>query len=346
MTLRRVSALIPLVMLPLGLWLGYRAFGDHSPAEVVAAVRQIPPRNLALATLFTLASYTCLTGFDAMALHYLGRTLPYPKIALTSFVSLSIGHNVGVAALSSGTLRYRFYSEAGLSAVEVGKIILFCGVTVGLGLGTLGGLVLALRPGPAGAMIGIDPAWARAAGVGLLALAAGYVLAAARVRRPLRLRGHEIGLPRPRLAAAQIVLGTANFAFVAAVLHQLLAEAVDYGEAASIYVLGSVAALVSHVPGGLGVIEYVIALLVPGGNVVGALLGLRIIYFFVPLLFGSALLAATEILRWRTATALAYSRRGGGDPLPHAASARCGSAADGQTAGTGGKPVRTRSTPD
>lgn len=223
MTLRRVSALIPLVMLPLGLWLGYRAFGDHSPAEVVAAVGQIPPRNLALATLFTLASYTCLTGFDAMALHYLGRTLPYPKIALTSFVSLSIGHNVGVAALSSGTLRYRFYSEAGLSAVEVGKIILFCGVTVGLGLGTLGGLVLALRPGPAGAMIGIDPAWARAAGVGLLALAAGYVLAAARVRRPLRLRGHEIGLPRPRLAAAQIVLGTANFAFVAAVLHQLLA---------------------------------------------------------------------------------------------------------------------------
>lgn len=35
----------------------------------------------------------------------------YPRAALASFTSLAIGHNVGVAALSSGAVRYRFYSR-------------------------------------------------------------------------------------------------------------------------------------------------------------------------------------------------------------------------------------------
>src|SRR3712207_8967800 len=51
----------------------------------------------------------------------LGRPLSYPKVALASFVSLSLGHNIGFAGLSSGAIRYRFYSRAGLTAEEVAK---------------------------------------------------------------------------------------------------------------------------------------------------------------------------------------------------------------------------------
>jgi glycosyltransferase 2 family protein len=95
---------------------------------------------------FVAASYLCLTGFDALAVRYAGRSLPYRQVALTSFVSLSIGHNVGGAAFSSGALRYRFYSGFGLSALDVGKIIVFCGLTVTLGLVTLAGIALLLGP--------------------------------------------------------------------------------------------------------------------------------------------------------------------------------------------------------
>lgn len=318
MTLKKLSPLIPLVMLPLGLWLGYRAFRGRSLADIAESVAAIPAGHLALAFAFAAASYLCLTGFDWLALRYVGRPLPYWQSALTSFVSLSIGHNVGVAALSSGTLRYRFYSGFGLGVVEVGKLILFCGVTVGLGLMTLGGLLLAARPDFAAAATGLAPGAARAAGGLLLALSALYLLAARRIRRPLVLRGHRFALPELRIAAAQLALGTVNFAFVAACLHQLMAAGVSYPEAASAYVLANIAGLVTHVPGGLGVLEYVIATTVAHVDVAGTLIAFRIVYYFVPLALGSLILAAAEIVRWRGGLAVpATTTSPAGSSRPH-----------------------------
>ena len=299
MNLKKLSPLIPVVMLPLGAYLGYRAFREYSYADIIAAVAKLPTDNIAWAFLFAACSYLCLTGFDMMALRYIGRPLPYPKVALTSFTSLSIGHNVGVAALSSGAIRYRFYSGFGLSAADVGKLILFCGLTVGIGLLTLGGLALVVRPERAGELVGIGAGLARLSGIACLLLTASYLVLSWRVRRPLEIRGHEFGFPEPRLAMAQVVIGTVNFGFVAAVLHQLLAGSVSYPDTVAIYVLSSIAALLSHVPGGLGVIEYVVASSVPRGSVVGALIGFRIVYFFIPLLIGATLLAVSELVRWR-----------------------------------------------
>lgn len=299
MKLKKLSALIPVLMLPLGLFLGYRAFSEYGLADIAASVAAIPPVRLALALASVAASYLCLTGFDALAVRYVGRSLAYRKIALTSFVSLSFGHNIGVAALSSGALRYRFYSGFGLTAVEVAKIILFCGVTVGLGLMALGGLVLSLRPDLAHELLGVTSGVTRAVGALLLVLVSGYVLLAWKVRRPLNLRGHSVGLPTAGVAAAQVVVGTANFAFVASALHQLMAGAAGYPQVTAAYVLGNTTALLSHVPGGLGVLEFVIASLVSGANVVGALIAFRIAYFFVPLILGSILLGGAEFARWR-----------------------------------------------
>jgi glycosyltransferase 2 family protein len=297
--LKRLSVLIPVIMLPLGLWLGYRAFHEYSLAEIAASVTAIPSTRLATALACAAASYLCLTGFDALAVRYVGRRLAYRSIALTSFVSLSIGHNVGVAALSSGTLRYRFYSGFGFSAFEVGKIILFCGATVGLGLISLGGLVSLLRPDLAAGLIGLPKAAVLAIGILCAALVGGYVLLAWRVRRPLSIRGHSIGLPTTGIAAAQVAVGTANFAFVAAALYQLMAAAAHYSEVVAAYVLGNATAILSHVPGGLGVLEYVIASLVVNGQVVGALIVFRIVYFLIPLVLGSLLLSGAELVRWR-----------------------------------------------
>jgi uncharacterized membrane protein YbhN (UPF0104 family) len=191
------------------------------------------------------------------------------------------------------------YSGFGLSALEVGEVILFCALTVGLGLMTLGGLVLLLRPDLGLGTIGLTSAAARGIGVLCLALSGAYVLLAWRGRRPLSIRGRDFSLPNVRISIAQIGVGTANFAFVAATLHQLLAGSAEYSETVAAYVLGNATALVSHVPGGLGVLEFVISSLVTHGNVVGALIAFRIVYFLVPLALGSMLLAGTELVRWR-----------------------------------------------
>jgi glycosyltransferase 2 family protein len=251
-----------------------------------------------LAGLFAAASYLCLTCFDFLALRYVGQRLPYPKVALASFCSLSLGHNIGFAALSSGAIRYRFYSRWGVRAGDIAKIILFCGMTVGLGLAILGALALLLRSDLAAEMTGLSQGALIGIGVAALAAVALYVLLAAHVRKPLRIRHWSIEMPPLRLALAQIVIGPINFACVAACLYHALAALADvsYLAVAAVYVTANVTALMSHVPGGLGVIETVVLYLVPGAKVIGALVAFRVIYYLVPLTIGGPLFGLSELL--------------------------------------------------
>jgi hypothetical protein len=242
-----------------------------------------------------------LTGFDWLALRYVRRPLPYRQAALASFISLSLGHNIGFAGFSSGAIRYRFYSRWGLSAGDVAKMILFCGATVGLGLIVLGGIALLARGDLAREITGLSRT--AITGLGFLCFVlAGCYVAAAWVQRPIRMRGIAVEMPPMRLVAAQLVVGPLNFACVAGCLYEALAAVVStpYLGVASVYVIANLTALISHVPGGLGVIESVVMFLLPAGNAIGALLVFRFLYFLVPLALGSILFAATEIVfRWR-----------------------------------------------
>jgi hypothetical protein len=295
---RWFAPLLALVLVSLAAFLLYRTLSRYSVDEITASLTSIPAGSLVLAGVFAAASYLCLTGFDWLALRYVGHKLPYPKVALASFCSLSLGHNIGFAALSSGAIRYRFYSRWGVRTGDIAKIILFCGTTVGLGLMILGALALLLRPDLAARMTGLSQAAVAAGGIAGLAAAAAYVALAAHVRKTLRIRRWSVELPPLRLALAQIVIGPVNFAFVAACLHQALAALADvsYLAVAAVYVTANVTALISHVPGGLGVIETVVLYLLPGTQVIGALVAFRVIYFLVPLAIGGPLFGLSELI--------------------------------------------------
>jgi glycosyltransferase 2 family protein len=279
----------------------FRTFRTYSLEQILDAATSIPAARIAAAGAFAAASYFCLTLFDTLAVRHVGRELPYPKIALASFCSLSIGHNIGFAALSSGAIRYRFYSGYGLSLGEVAKIILFCAITVGLGLATLGSAALLLRPGLAERVIGIDRSSVLWIGAAAALVPLVYVVVAATVRGSLRVFRWSLEMPSLRIALAQIGIGAANFACVAACLHQVLTatSGVAYPEVAAAYVIANVATLLSHAPGGLGVIESVVSHLLPHAKVIGGLVAFRLVYFVVPLLIGGPLFALSELRRRR-----------------------------------------------
>jgi uncharacterized membrane protein YbhN (UPF0104 family) len=295
---RFLAPALAFVLVSLAGFLLYRTLSLYSPDEIAASLTSIPAGRLALAGLFAAASYLCLTCFDFLALRYVGQRLPYPKVALASFCSLSLGHNIGFAALSSGAIRYRFYSRWGVRAGDIAKIILFCGVTVGIGLATLGSLALLLQSEVGATMTGLSQASLVGLGVAGLAAVALYVLLAAHVRKPLHIRHWSIEMPPLRLALAQIVIGPLNFVCVAACLHQALAALADvpYLAVAAVYVTANVTALISHVPGGLGVIETVVLYLLPQTNVIGALIAFRAIYYLVPLAIGGPLFGLCELV--------------------------------------------------
>lgn len=293
---RLLLRLVIVVAIGIAAYLLYRTLSQYSLDEIIESVRAIPAAHLARAFGFAAASYLCLSFFDWLAVRYAGKPLAWHRTALTSFTALSIGHNVGVAALSSGAIRYRFYARWGLGVGDVAKVILFCGITVGLGLATMGGLALLLYPSTAEGLMGVNGPELKGMAVVCLSLPLAWIVLSAFVRGELSVRKWSLTLPPLPLAIGQVVAGTANYACVAACLHQLLAATseVNYLEVAAIYVIGILASLISHVPGGLGVLEATVLYLQPGAEAVGALLVFRLVYFLVPLALGLPTLLASE----------------------------------------------------
>jgi glycosyltransferase 2 family protein len=294
--LKRVAAV---VVLGLAAFLIYRTLSGYSLGEIVQSVKAIPPLRLLFALAFAAGSYFCLSWFDWLAVRYAGKPLPYRQCALASFCSLSLGHNIGFAALSSGAIRYRFYSRFGLTPGEIAKVVIFCGVTVGFGMITLAGVALLLRSDLAAGMIGLTQPLALALGGVCLAVSAAYVITSALLRgaRTLKIRNWSLPMPPWKFALAQIGVGSANYVCVAGCLHQTLSAVGDvpYLAVAAAYVIANTGALITHVPGGLGVVESVVMFLLPGAGVIGALVMFRVIYYLVPLCTGGALFALTEI---------------------------------------------------
>jgi glycosyltransferase 2 family protein len=279
-------------------YLLYHTFREYSVADIVQSVQAIPTSNMLTALCFSAGSYLCLTGFDWTGLRYVGNRLAYPKIALASFLSLSIGQSVGLAGLSSGALRYRYYAHWGMSAEEVTKIVLLSGVTVGLGMAVLSGVVLILNPADAAKVLRLREGAILGIGAASLLAVVGYLALAAFVRAPLKIRKWTFRMPTLRIAIAQTVIGAVNFALVSACLREVMAATADvsYLKAATAFVLANLAILITHAPGGLGVLEATVRHVMGEDASIGSLVAFRVIYFFIPLAIGLPLSLIVEAI--------------------------------------------------
>ncbi|KKX34454.1 YbhN family protein [Rhizobium sp. LC145] len=282
----------------IAVYLLYHTFREYSVADIVQSVQAIPTSNMLTALGFSAASYLCLTGFDWTGVRYVGNRLAYPKIALASFLSLSIGQSVGLAGLSSGALRYRYYAHWGMSAEEVTKIVLLSGVTVGLGMAVLSGVVLILNPADAAKVLRLREGAILGIGAASLLAVVGYLALAAFVRAPLKIRKWTFRMPTLRIAIAQTVIGAVNFALVSACLREVMAATADvsYLKAATAFVLANLAILITHAPGGLGVLEATVRHVMGEDASIGSLVAFRVIYFFIPLAIGLPLSLIVEAI--------------------------------------------------
>jgi uncharacterized membrane protein YbhN (UPF0104 family) len=277
--------------------LGYRVVKEYNWTEISQAIAAVSWETIARGAMFAVASYFCLTWSDWLALRCINRPLAWHQAALASFCSLSIGHNVGFAGLSSGAVRYRYYARWGLALEDVAKLVIYCGITVAMGLVTVAGLSLVLRPAVVAGLADVGHAAVRMTGMALLVLPAAYI-GLTRIRSAISLFGRTVRLPSVWLAAGQVGVGSVNYLCVAACLHQLLGGGakIAYLDVAAAYVLAHTGMIASHVPGGLGVLESIVLSLLPGASVLAALLMFRVVYFLFPLAVGLALLGLSEIL--------------------------------------------------
>ena len=300
----RLAPLLALAMFAAALWVLHRAASQFHYHEVVGWVRATPSGKLLAAFGLTFLSYLAMTAYDLLGVAYLREPLQPRRVVLASFISYAFSNNIGLSLLAAGSIRYRLYSAWGLSAEQITRLVGFTVVTFWLGILTAGGVFFSWQhlTFPQGAWLPLSSALPL--GLLFLVCAGGYLLLLKLKRTPFRLRSWEFELPTLKLGLAQLAVGLVDWCLAGSVLYVLLPEQLDLSifQLLAVYLLAQVVALISHVPGGLGVFESMLLLLVPQGSatsaaILGSLLLYRAIYYLLPLAVATGLLTVTEALR-------------------------------------------------
>jgi len=280
--------------------------------DVIVYLSSLPVDQIVLAVALTLFGYLVMTGYDTLAFEYIRHPLAYRKIALASFIGYAFNNNVGLSGLVGGSLRYRLYTAWRLSAVEIAKVIAFCTISFWLGFVLLGGTLFIAAPPEIPAAVHLPFNSIRLLGIILLLPAIFYFLWIAVRREPVRLRQWEFELPTFGLFVAQFTISALDWIIAAGVLYILLPDSLPmaFTRFLGIFFLAQIAGVASNVPGGLGIFEAVILLfLAPffsASAILGSLVAFRAIYYLLPLVVATILLATHEILEKREGVVRAW----------------------------------------
>ncbi|MDZ7927325.1 MAG: lysylphosphatidylglycerol synthase domain-containing protein [Agrobacterium sp.] len=313
MTLRKyIWPVIGLATIGFSACLLYHELRGLSLDDLWESLTAIRARDWVCSGLSTLVAYAALAGYDRIALQHLGRKVNWFFITLTSFTTYALSHNVGASVFSGAVVRYRAYTSKGLSAAEVGILVGLCSFTFIIGTIMLIGLVLVYEPDITERFTGILPVEASTTtGVLLLAIVALYVLGSLLKLRPLKIGSFFLPYPVPKLVAQQLVIGPIELIGAAGIIYFALPDAGNPGFMIilGIFLISFSAALISHAPGGLGVLELVFVTGLPDMNpadVIAALLVFRLLYLIIPFIM------ALFVILFFERSQLAAARKGSG----------------------------------
>ena len=284
-----------------GLYAVSRLLADVNLHDVLGQVHATPVSTLALALLATLGGYLCLVGYDWSALRYIGKPLPLPITITGGLMAYAFGNTIGLSAVSGGAVRYRIYSGLGLDAYDVAAVSTFAAVSYGMAATVIGLGAVVLYPDLMGALAPLPPHLMRWGAVAcILVLTLPLIVAGAR-DSSLRLGRFTIRAPSPSVLLGQALFSFGDIVFASLTLYLLLPNGeVGFLPFLGIFATATMAGILSHVPGGVGVFETVVLAALPATipveTAAAGLLLFRLIYFIVPFVLALMVLALYEAL--------------------------------------------------
>ncbi len=300
--MQTASILAVLVLFYAALWVLRREIRASHVDDVLLYLKQMPLRNFFMAFGMSLDSYFALTLYDFLGLRHVKKPLSYPRTALTSFIAYSFSHNLGMAPLTGGGIRYRLYSAWGLTVGEAANVLVICGMTYWVGCLTMGAIFFFLQPPELPPSVHLP--FNSVASIGLFCIVAitAYLLSAVFVKKTIQIARWKFPTPSIGLALTQMALGSVDWACSGGALYLLLPpNSLSFPSFLAIYLLAQMVGFVSQVPGGLGVLETVVVLLLspilPASDVLGAMLAFRMVYYLIPFVLGLTAFALYEINR-------------------------------------------------
>lgn len=299
--LHYLGILVALGVFAAAVWVLQHTLRDLKWDALMWQLGEIPRSHVALSLVFTVAAYLILTVYDTTAFAYIGRHLSYIRVAFVSFLSYAFSHSLGFGGVTGGAVRYRFYTSWGVKPIDIAKVVVFGGAAYFLGAFAVAGVLVLVNEGEFGHVTGL-PAWALTV-FGVLCIVAGclYVVWSAAGRPSIRMAGMNMPPPPLWIPFAQLAVACLEWSFASAALYWLLPTGIgiDYWHFIGIFVVAYLSGMISHVPGGLGVFEFVVILLLPEGvpreGVIAAIITYRAVYFVLPLLLAAVMFGVYEV---------------------------------------------------
>lgn len=265
--------------------------------DLDAAMARLGVGHVALAILFTLASYLVNSCVDLVALRWLQRKVPLLAALGSSSVATAFSMNAGGTLLGGGGVRMRLYSAMGLPPGEIARMAGFSMVAGWSGCALVACAFVAMSPG---LLPYFSPAWVRvgAFAVMITGAAIGLVLHSRKVRS--NDSGHTM-VPPTRYLCAAVFLAALDWLLAGMAIRVLLPD--DLQGVSTTGFLGAVLvsqflSAISHVPGGVGVLELSITKLtgpyIPAAWLAAALLLYRAVYYLFPFLLAALALGLRE----------------------------------------------------
>jgi len=278
-------------------------------SKVLAAVRAIPLPMVLAGALLAFCSHLIYSTYDLLGRRMTHHSLGTVPVMGITFISYAFNLNFG-SLIGGVAFRYRLYSRLGLDPNTITRVLGFSMLTNWFGYFVVAGAAFCFRP------MALPPDWRiggeglRILGVALLMVGAAYIVFCAVAREHTwNVRGHALDTPPLRIALLQLLMSCTNWSLIGGIIWFLLQGRVEYPTVLAVLLVAAVAGVITHVPGGLGVLEAVfLALLshrLPQSELLGALLAYRALYYLLPLAVAVVFYVVAEVHARRLRRALA-----------------------------------------
>lgn len=267
-------------------------------AKVFEAMRETDIKTLLTGFVIGFLCYTAYAAYDLFGRHLLKLNTSAVSTMIAAWISYACNLNLG-AVIGSVALRYRLYSRLGVSSGDVTKII---GISV-----TSNWLGYCLLAGGLFVSGSIEPpeSWAigktalQAIGAALLLVVGTYLyFCFFSKKREYQIKNKSFTLPPAKIVLLQFGVACIHWTLMATTIYQFMPEELSFPTVYAVLLVSCVAGAVSHVPGGLGVLEAVfVALLagdVPKYELIAGVFAYRCVFYLAPLLISLPLYLAFE----------------------------------------------------
>jgi uncharacterized membrane protein YbhN (UPF0104 family) len=221
---RKWAPLFGLAILTLVVTVLWDRIRDIQFGDIMQQIRSLPTPAVIGALACSAGAYLLVGLYEGIALHRVSGQRRMWYAIRTTLIANPVGRAIGVAVVSGGALRYRFYSAIGLNARQVASLIVLMAMPYVLGVGWLIDVSLLFHHEIAGQALRVSASTILLIGsIGLLKDFGWLAVAKWRVE-PITVSKLQIRVPNLPHTLLQIALGIAQILCNTGILYLLMPD--------------------------------------------------------------------------------------------------------------------------